>query len=210
MMVHADGGPDPVPYAPPKVRARRRRGCKPANLTPTCGWRDEVSGDVGRGAGHLASHRATLGDIVCLDASYDSLDRLREVTRSGTTLRFRYLGTSTNRIQNRNVTTSTSGRRIAWDRQGTMLADFNGLDSGIRYYGTDGHRDTVWTADSTGAVTATVRYDPWGGILASSGTTPEWRFQGSWYDVDADLTWVVTRWYAPGLGRFISEDSLLG
>jgi RHS repeat-associated protein len=142
--------------------------------------------------------------------TYDALDRLREVTRSGTTLRFRYLGMTTQRLQNRNVTTSTSGRRVAWDRMGTMLADYNGVDSGVRYYGTNGHRDTAWIADGTGAVTATVRYDPWGGIIASSGTTPDWRFQGSWYDTSTDLQWVITRWYAPALGRFISEDTLLG
>jgi len=153
----------------------------------------------------------TSGGTTISAYTYDALDRLREVTRSGTTLRFRYMGTSTNRIQNRNVTTSTSGRRVAWDwTRGTMLADFNGVDSGIRYYGTNGHRDTVWIGDGTGAVTATVRYDPWGGILASSGTVPDWRFQGSWYDTDTDLQWVVTRWYAPTLGRFISEDTLLG
>jgi RHS repeat-associated protein len=117
---------------------------------------------------------------------------------------------TTQRLQNRNVTTSTSGRRVAWDRMGTMLADYNGVDSGIRYYGTNGHRDTAWIADGTGAVTATVRYDPWGSIIASSGTTPDWRFQGSWYDTSTDLQWVITRWYAPTLGRFISEDTLLG
>jgi RHS repeat-associated protein len=93
---------------------------------------------------------------------------------------------------------------------GTMLADYNGVDSGVRYYGTNGHRDTAWIGDGTGAVTATLRYDPWGGIIASSGTTPDWRFQGSWYDTSTDLQWVITRWYAPSLGRFVSEDTLLG
>ena len=42
-----------------------------------------------------------------------------------------------------------------------------------------------------------------------SGYTP-FRFQGSWYDANSDLSWVVTRWYAPTLGRFVSEDTLLG
>ncbi len=41
------------------------------------------------------------------------------------------------------------------------------------------------------------------------GYTP-FRFQGSWHDASTDLAWVVTRWYAPAMGRFISEDSLLG
>jgi RHS repeat-associated protein len=94
---------------------------------------------------------------------------------------------------------------------GTMLAHFTGLNSGIAHYGTNGHRDITWTADSTGAITRTARYDPWGGLLASSGSTMvDLRYQGAWYDTDTDLHWVVTRWYAPTLGRFVSEDTLLG
>jgi RHS repeat-associated protein len=69
----------------------------------------------------------------------------------------------------------------------------------------------TWTASSTGTVSATLRYDPWGSLTASTGSSlPDFRFQGSWYDTTTDLSWVVTRWYAPSLGRFISEDSLLG
>jgi RHS repeat-associated protein len=94
---------------------------------------------------------------------------------------------------------------------GTMLAHFTGLNSGIAHHGTNGHRDITWTADSTGAITRTARYDPWGGLLASSGSTMvDFRYQGSWYDTDTDLHWVITRWYAPTLGRFVSEDTLLG
>jgi hypothetical protein len=87
---------------------------------------------------------------------------------SGTTLRFRYLGMTTQMLQVYNVTTSASVRRYAWDRMGTVLAHFTGLNSGIAHHGTNGHRDITWTADSTGAITRTARYDPWGGLLASS------------------------------------------
>ena len=78
-------------------------------------------------------------------------------------------------------------------------------------YGENAHHDVTWTANSTGAVSATLRYDPWGTLTASTGSAlPDHRFQGSWYDTTTDLAWVVTRWYAPTLGRFVSEDSLLG
>ena len=77
--------------------------------------------------------------------------------------------------------------------------------------GTNGHHDTTWTADDTGAVTATLRYDPWGNVLRSSGSSlPDWRFQGSWADTATNLAWSVARWYDPAQGTFISEDSLLG
>jgi len=78
-------------------------------------------------------------------------------------------------------------------------------------YGTNAHHDTTWLADTTGAVIAALRYDPWGvpRSTPSAGYTP-FRFQGSWQDSAVDLAWVVTRWYAPALGTFITEDSLLG
>jgi RHS repeat-associated protein len=36
------------------------------------------------------------------------------------------------------------------------------------------------------------------------------RFQGSWLDSTTDFYWVIARWYAPSLGRLVSEDSMLG
>ncbi|MCC6496829.1 MAG: RHS repeat-associated core domain-containing protein [Propionibacteriaceae bacterium] len=152
----------------------------------------------------------TSGGTTIASYTYDALDRLRQVTRSGTTLRFRYMGMSTQVIQTYNVTTGTGVRRTPATASAPVLAHFTGLNSGIAHHGTDGHRDITWTADSTGAITRTARYDPWGGLLASSGTMVDYRFQGSWYDTTADLHWIVTRWYAPTLGRFVSEDTLLG
>jgi RHS repeat-associated protein len=43
-----------------------------------------------------------------------------------------------------------------------------------------------------------------------TGSVPAFGFQGSWTDDVTKLSWVVTRWYAPAQGRFLSEDSLLG
>jgi RHS repeat-associated protein len=102
-------------------------------------------------------------------------------------------------------------RHVGNGLTGERLLDWTPGGSNIRVYGTNGHHDTTWTASSTGSVSATLRYDPWGNLAASTGTSlPDFRFQGSWYDTTTDLSWVVTRWYAPAQGRFISEDSLLG
>jgi RHS repeat-associated protein len=69
----------------------------------------------------------------------------------------------------------------------------------------------TWTGDATGAVTATLRSDPWGNPgTTSGGALPDFRFQGSWYDTTAGLSWALARWYVPGLGRFATEDTLLG
>ncbi len=103
------------------------------------------------------------------------------------------------------------GRRLANDWTGTRLLDWTGSGANQRFYGTNAHHDVTWTADDTGAVSNTLRYDPWGTLTASWGSSlPDFRFQGNWLDKQTDLTWIVTRWYAPALGRFISEDSLLG
>jgi hypothetical protein len=103
------------------------------------------------------------------------------------------------------VTTAAQVRRYAWDHTtATPLVTFTASGSDVVVQGTNGHRDVAWTASSTGAITRTARYDPWGGILATTGSTfPDLRFQGAWHDTDTDLAWVVTRWYAPTttLGR---------
>jgi hypothetical protein len=62
----------------------------------------------------------------------------------------------------------------------------------------------VWlelTTGSAGTVSAALPHDPWGVPRSSvpSGYTP-FRFQGSWHDPATDISWVVTRWYAPSLG----------
>ena len=81
----------------------------------------------------------------------------------------------------------------------------------MRVYGENAHHDVTWLASDTGTVSQALRYDPWGNPRATvpTGYTP-FRFQGSYYDATTDLSWVVTRWYAPTLGRFVSEDTLLG
>ena len=69
----------------------------------------------------------------------------------------------------------------------------------------------TWTADGTGAVTNTLRYGPFGETTSTTGASaPDFRYQGTWFDTTTELSWIITRWHAPSLGRFISEDTLLG
>ena len=158
--------------------------------------------------GRLARVRLTPGGTIVAAYTYDALDRLITVDRSGTRIRFRYAGTTTAPAQVIDDATLTVIRNVAVGPEGTVLLDWLGADR--RLYGTNAHHDTTWTADDTGAVTATLRYDPWGNVLRSSGTLPDWRFQGSWADTSTNLAWSVARWYDPVQGAFISEDALLG
>ena len=133
------------------------------------------------------------------------------MARSGSTIRFRYTGTSTQVSEVVDNGAGTSQLKVGNGWNGERLATWTGSSSNPRYHGTNGHGDMTWLADGTGAVVATLRYDPWGNVAAASGAVlPDWRFQSSWNDTATGSSWVVTRWYAPGLGRFVSEDSLLG
>jgi RHS repeat-associated protein len=158
--------------------------------------------------GRLVRVRASQGGAVVAAYTYDALDRLLTVDRSGTRIRFRYEGTGTAVAQVVDDISGTVIRNVAVGPDGVILEDW--LGSSHRIYGANAHYDTTWTADDSGAVTATLRYDPWGNLVRSTGTAPDWRFQSSWVDSATGLSWAVARWYAPTLGRFISEDTLLG
>jgi RHS repeat-associated protein len=150
--------------------------------------------------------------------TYDALDRLLTVERPGVDhIRFRYVGLTTlvaeivEHQDDQDPSDDPVLHSIANDWNGERLLDWTGSGSNERFYGTNAHHDVTWTADATGAVSNTLRYDPWGTLSDSWGSSlPDFRFQGSWQDTTTDLQWVITRWYAPALGRFISEDSLLG
>jgi RHS repeat-associated protein len=129
---------------------------------------------------------------------------------SNNRVRFRYVGLTTNAAQTIDDASGLVLRNIGTDWTGERMLDWTGTNSNIRYYGTNAHHDTVWTASSTGTVSATLRYDPFGTLTNSTGSVPDFRFQGSWFDSASSLSRVVTRGYATALGRFLSEDSLLG
>lgn len=47
---------------------------------------------------------------------------------------------------------------------GERLVDWTSTSGSERFYGTNGHGDVTWTADSTGGVSSTIRFDPWGSL----------------------------------------------
>ena len=131
---------------------------------------------------------------------------------SGNRTRFRYLALTTSAVQTINDATGVVIRNMATSWTGEHLADWSPDGSGLRIWGRNAHHDITWTANATGTVAGSVRYDPWGTptTITNPSSLPDFRFQGSWADDTTKLSWVVTRWYAPAQGRFISEDSLLG
>jgi RHS repeat-associated protein len=149
---------------------------------------------------------------VLANYSYDALDRLRTVTESGTTTRFRYVGLTTAVAQE--VDSGSPPivlKNHATDSDGTDLFDSSAGGAILGYLGRNAHSDVVWTASSTGAVSTTLTYDPYGNKVASTGSAlPNTRWQASWQDTTTGLYYVIARWYAPTLGVFLANDPLGG
>jgi RHS repeat-associated protein len=190
-----------------------------SGTSPTASYQSDADGQLTARPGQTMAwdHLGRLLSVTTASGTttytYDPLDRLRTVTDpGGTVTRFRYTGLTTSAAQlldgagtvTRDIGNGPTGERLLDWVPGSPATD-------RRYHGTNAHHDTTWLADATGAVLSSLRYDPWGVPRSPvpTGFTP-FRFQGSWHDTSTDLAWVVTRWYAPSLGTFLSEDSLLG
>ena len=80
---------------------------------------------------------------------------------------------------------------------------------GVVYYLHGDHLGSVSLAtDASGAVVARQRYYPYGGMRWSSGTSPtDFTYTGQ-RDVGLGLMHYGARYYLPGLGRFVSADTV--
>jgi len=77
------------------------------------------------------------------------------------------------------------------------------------YYGMDGHGSVVLLTDGLGTVTDTWEYDAFGTVIGRTGTTSNTiLYSGEWMDAEQGLQYLRARWYAPGMGRFVSGDTM--
>ena len=146
--------------------------------------------------------------------TYDALDRLRTVERSGQALRFVYVALTSDVAQILDDDTSDVLLNVAhrWSGEAFLdwIVDENETEV-VRLYGINGHGDTTWVGDEGGAPTASVHYNPFGVPIAASGSAmPDWGFDGDWTDTASGLVWDGARWYAPDLGLYLSEDVTSG
>jgi RHS repeat-associated protein len=142
--------------------------------------------------------------------SYDPLDRLAAVVNNGVTTKYFYVGLTTTiakTIISTGSTTSTTTHLT--DAAGTELAQITDT-SGPVYLGRNGHGDVTSTVNATGSVVSAAQYDPFGKLTSSYGTPPANRWQGSLFEPNSGLYYVIARWYSPTLGRFLSVDPLVG
>ena len=84
------------------------------------------------------------------------------------------------------------------------------VTSGIRWYLYDGLGSVLGEVDPNGNITATRKYDVYGAVRSSTGTsTSKHKFVGSLGHPSEDetgLTYMRARYYDPAVGRFSSQD----
>ena len=98
---------------------------------------------------------------------------------------------------------SNSGQPYALSHNGTAY-----------YYITNVQGDVMSIVDGTGAVVAEYEYDPYGNILSTTGTLADTlgqinplRYRGYVYDQETELYYLQSRYYDPGIGRFLNADA---
>ena len=77
--------------------------------------------------------------------------------------------------------------------------------------------DIVGLLDNSGALVVEYRYDAWGKAISTTGSLAAtlgkrnpFRYRGYIYDEETGLYYLRSRYYNPGVGRFVNADSMFG
>ncbi|WP_214416964.1 LamG-like jellyroll fold domain-containing protein [Sphaerisporangium fuscum] len=123
--------------------------------------------------------------------AYDGLDRL--ASAAGTAFSYSGLG---------NTPAAAGAETYGRDPAGGVVSV-----AGLYAY-TDRHGDLTATFTGAGALADSAAYDPYGKVVASSGTKRGIGYQGGWTDPGTGKVNMAARWYDPGTGAFSSRDTL--
>ncbi|MBB6122239.1 DNRLRE domain-containing protein [Nocardiopsis algeriensis] len=138
--------------------------------------------------------------------AYDALGRIAErTTTGGDTHTFVYSDLSNNQtgiLDGTDTPISEYGR----DPYGQLvsIAD-QGQAPALAY--SNAHTDLVATYTSTGALTSSADYGPFGEAIGN-GAVASLGYQGEWTDPSTGDVNMHARWYQPGTGRFVSRDTM--
>ena len=103
---------------------------------------------------------------------------------------------------------STSTMKKYYYAGGTRVAERKGTT--LYWLLSDHLGSTSITATSSGSKTAELRYKAWGETRYTYGTTQTTiRYTGQREESSLGLYWYASRWYRPGLGRFVSPDTII-
>jgi RHS repeat-associated protein len=160
---------------------------------------------------HLATATRTGANAIAESYVYDDQGRRIQKTSGATTTSYLYDGEDIHA----EWAGSISGMPAAVYVQGAgidepllrLTGSTNGPAATEAAYLQDGLGSVIGTANVTGTLTATQRFDAWGNRTASSGTTPTYGYTGREPDATG-LEFYRNRYYHPGLGRFASRDPM--
>ena len=136
---------------------------------------------------------------------YDPLGRLSEIKEGTETTRFahqaeevaaEYDGTNSLKASYQNAS-ATPGHHLEMTRGGKHY-----------YYLADGLGSTTALTSKEGETVASYKYNAFGGATKTGTLENPFTFTGQLYDENAGLQLFPLRGYEPGLGRFLSEDTL--
>ena len=130
---------------------------------------------------------------------YDALGRLLTAGTPASPVRLTYSG---------------MGDQVASDASATYSRDPSGSVTGVNTAAgvktvalTDQHMDLsgMFTAAGT-TLAGSATFDPWGTVVASTGSAVQAGFQGGWTDPVTHLVHMGARFYDPAAGQFLSQD----
>ena len=136
---------------------------------------------------------------------YD-FDGLRTERSNGSTT-YEYVYSGSSLVQ---MTVGSNILRFAYDGTAPITVTCNGT---VYYYVTNLQGDVIAILDSTGTAVVQYTYDAWGNLLGDEpaddtiGHLNPLRYRGYVYDQESGFYYCQSRYYDPGIGRFLNADS---
>lgn len=149
------------------------------------------------------------GDTVTYKYNGDGLMTERTQTTGGVSTTSRYYYDGMNIIAEGAVTGSGATFKARYVRGGQLV--YREDASGKAYYLHNGHGDVTELRQADSTLLNQYAYDIWGNPTVASGALDNpFRYAGEYWDETTELQYLRSRWYDPGIGRFIQEDTFEG
>ncbi len=143
--------------------------------------------------------------------TYDQANRLKQAAQGANTYTFGYNGVgdrlsqTVNGVQTRYVLDPAAGlTQVLADGTNTYLYGNERLaqyQAAMQYFGADGLGSVRQIFDASAMVVGSSRYDPFGNVMAQSGTVSVFAFAGEQQDATG-LEYLRARYYSSAQGRF--------
>ncbi len=152
--------------------------------------------------------------------TYDQANRIKTLTQGTNNYAFAYNGLSdrisqtVNSVVTRYALDPAAGlTQVLSDGTATYLYGLGRVaqqQTNMQYFGADGLGSARQLYNASGQIIANRRYDPFGNTISQSGVgASNYGFTGEWTDATG-LEYLRARYYAPGVGRFVTRDAWPG